>query len=257
MNPVKNDNKPGKSVKIRFYAELNDFLSGTEKQKPFCFPFKGIMTVREAIESLGVPHSGVDLVLVNGEPAELTQRIQADDYISVYPEFEAFDISDVSRIRKKPLRTSRFIVDAHMGKLSRDLRMLGFDTLFAGTVSDAEIIETAAREKRVILTRDRDLLKSGKVDHGYYVRAVRRHDQLKEVINKFDLRSQFDPFTRCMVCNGILTDASLSEIAGRLNPELTNMYMSFFRCSGCGRIYWEGSHYARMMAKIEHLSEYF
>jgi uncharacterized protein len=244
-----------KTARIRFYAELNDFLRTGQKQKNFDFSFKGQVTVRDAIESLGVPHSAVDLMLVNGLPAPFSQRIHSGDMISVYPEFETFDISGISQIRKKPLRTSRFIVDAHLGKLARELRMLGFDTLFAREISDNEIISLACNERRTIITRDRDLLKSEKVDHGYYVRSTHSGDQLKEVINKFDLYSQFSPFTRCLICNGELFNVTLAEISDKIKPETASVFKDFFRCSGCHRIFWEGSHYERMKNYIEKLTE--
>ena len=145
------------------------------------------------------------------------------------------------------------MVDAHLGKLSRDLRMLGFDTLFAGKLRDNEIIDIAVRDKRIILTRDRDLLKSDKVDHGYYIRAVNSADQLQEVISKFDLASQCKPFTRCLVCNGILNDVQQEEIKDFVKPELLLVFKDFYRCSDCCRIYWEGSHYNRMTEKINQL----
>ncbi len=238
---------------IRFYAELNDFLHPSQKHKSFEFFFKGRVTVREAVESLGVPHSAVDLILINGQSAGIAQKVEEGDLISVYPEFETFDISEISEIRKKPLRSSCFIVDAHLGKLTRDLRMLGFDSLFAGKMSDMEIINVSVREKRTILTRDRDLLKSQKVDHGYYVRETRAPDQLREVITRFDLWSQFRPFTRCLVCNGILQEVDREEVIGLVKPELTAVFEDFYRCSECKRIYWEGSHYLKMLERINGL----
>lgn len=244
-----------KKVIIRFYAELNDFLPVAKKQSDIEYCFKGMITTREAIESLGVPHSAVDLILINGQPEDFTVRLNPDDRISVYPEFEMLDISEVTRLRKEPLRSSRFIADAHLGKVARNLRMLGFDTLFSGELTDREIIEVSNREKRIILTRDRDLLKSHLVGHGYYVRATGTDDQMKEIILKFDLAGQFKPFTRCLVCNGILADASQHDIQHLIKPELLDVHQAFFCCTDCGRIYWEGSHYNRMLEKINKLSE--
>ena len=213
-----------KKVILRFYAELNDFLPAAKRQTDFEYFFNGVITAKEAIESSGVPHSAVDLLLINGEPAAFSAKLNQNDRISVFPEFEMLDISGVTQLRKKPLRNTRFMADAHLGKLARNLRMLGFDTLFAGDLPDREIIETAAREKRTILTRDRDLLKSDRVDHGYYVRATATGEQLSEIIAKFDLGSQFQPFTRCLVCNGVLEEAGSQEIAGKVKPELVELF---------------------------------
>jgi uncharacterized protein len=244
-----------KKVTFRFYAELNDFLPVKQKQQIFDYYYKGTITVKDAVESMGVPHSSIDLILVNGQPADFSQKLQRDDFVSVFPEFETFDISDINRLRKKPLRTSRFMADAHLGKLARDLRMLGFDTLFANNLPDKEIIALAAREKRTILTRDRDLLKSDKVDHGYYIRAIGCLEQLEEVISKFDLFSQFKPFSRCLVCNGTLEALEKSEIQGLVKPELAVFFSRFFHCPDCKRIYWEGSHFLKMSEKINKLSK--
>jgi uncharacterized protein with PIN domain len=246
-----------KKVFIRFYAELNDFLPVHLRQKQVEYCFNGLITVRDAVESMGVPLSAVDLILVNGEPCGFRTRLRPDDRVSVYPEFEMLDISGLTRLRNNPLRITRFIADAHLGKLARQLRMLGFDTLFSGTLPDEKIIQVSAEEKRIILTRDRELLKSDKVDHGYYVRATVTDDQLIEVIFKFDLTHQFRPFTRCLVCNGLLEDFPKDELPSGLPAELIAMHKEFFRCSACGKVYWEGSHYNRMSEKINKLSGSF
>lgn len=242
-----------KSVRIRFYAELNDFLQPLRKQQLTEYAFKCVVTIREAIESLGVPHTAVDLVLVNGTPESLTCRLQEGDLVSVYPEFETFDISGISKVRRKPLRITRFMADAHLGKLARHLRMLGFDTSFAGTLPDQEIIVLAAAEKRIILTRERELLKSGNVDHGYYVRATTSRAQLEEVVQKFDLWSQCHPFSRCLVCNGELVSVPVEEVRGEVKEDTATIFSDFFRCSGCRRVFWEGSHYGHMMRHIDAL----
>jgi uncharacterized protein with PIN domain len=238
---------------VRFYAELNDFIKPVFRQRKIEQPVKGRVTVKNVVESLGVPHSAIDLVLVNGNAVDFGHMVQPGDYISVYPEFESFDISGISRNRKKPLRTSRFIADAHLGKLATKLRMLGFDTLFSGELSDEEIINLAFAQKRIILTRDREMLKSGRVDHGYYVRSVQPARQLKEVIDKFDLGSQFRPFTRCLKCNGNLMKALKKEVENLVPGDIATLFQAFFRCSGCGKIYWEGSHYESMKADIKSL----
>jgi uncharacterized protein len=242
-----------KTATIRFYAELNDFLKNGRKYSPFEFSFKGNMIVKDAIESLGVPHSSVDLVLVNSQPVDFRHIIHQGDYISVYPEFESLDVSEVTSIRRKPLRITRFIIDAHLGRLARKLRMLGFDSIYENDITDEVIIQTAESEKRIILTRDKGILKSEKVTHGYYVRSTRTEEQLDEIIRKFDLESQFRPFTRCLVCNGKLAKARLPEVINELNPDTATIFKVFFRCTGCGKIFWEGSHYDRMKAFIRNL----
>lgn len=242
-----------KFVTIRFYAELNDFLKSVWKQKAFEFSYKGVVTVREAIETLGVPHSAVDLVLVNSRPAALTQRLKEGDYLSVYPVFESFDISMLSPNPRPPLRSSSFFTDVHLGKLTKLLRLLGFDTLYDNHIDDDELIEKANRSNRIILTRDHDLLKSNRVTHGYYVRATNPREQIKEVVDKFDLYNQFKAFSRCLVCNGLLKKVPLSAIRDQINSDTDAMFTRFFRCQNCHHVYWEGSHFNDMAQTIENI----
>ena len=240
---------------FRFYAELNDFLADERKQKSFEHALKTPVTIREAIESLNVPLSEVDLILINSKPAELNQRIREGDYISVYPVFESFDISSVSKTRTKPLRTTRFILDAHLGKLAKYLRMLGFDTLYQNDFKDSEIIAIALKEKGIILTRDKSLLKSKDIQHGYYVRATEKHEQLREVVRKFDLYNQFHSFTRCMTCNTKLVSKKKEEIIHKLDPETTAIFNEFYYCPYCDKVFWKGSHFERMEKLIRSLAQ--
>jgi uncharacterized protein with PIN domain len=144
------------------------------------------------------------------------------------------------------LRITRFILDAHLGKLARYLRMLGFDTLYRNDYSDEEIIEIAREQKRIILTRDKLLLRSPRVNHGYYVRAIEKHGQLKEVVAKFDLYSRFKSFTRCMTCNTELLSKSKESIYDRVDPDIYNCFSEFFFCPACDKVFWKGSHFERM-----------
>lgn len=235
-----------KTVRLRFYAELNNFLTQNERQKSFDYSFPGPITVKEVIESMKVPPSEVDLILANGKPVGFDYHVNDSDYISVYPVFEQFDISSVSQLRKIPLRITRFILDAHLGKLAKYLRMFGFDTLYRNDYPDETIRKIAGEELRIILTRDRDLLNHKDVTHGYYVRAIHPKDQLAEIINKFDLYSQTDPLTRCLNCNHLLLNAGKEEIREEVDPDTFRIYNEFYRCPDCRKIYWKGSHYDHM-----------
>ena len=231
---------------FRFYAELNDFLPDDIKQKAFTYSMKTPVSVREAIESLNVPLSEVDLVLINSIPSGWNQSLHEGDYISVYPVFESLDISTLIKTRKIPLRITRFILDAHLGKLAKYLRMLGFDTLYRNDYEDSEIIAIARQENRIILTRDKPLLKSKEVQHGYYVRATKKHGQLTEVVQKFDLYNQFRSFTRCMTCNSELIPKKKEEIIQKIDPETSAAFNEYFYCPHCDKVFWKGSHFERM-----------
>jgi uncharacterized protein with PIN domain len=235
-----------KQFTFRFYAELNDFLATENKHKAFKLYLKTPVTVREAIESLGIPLSEIDLILINSKPAELNHSLHEQDYVSVYPVFESFDISGISKIRRRPLRESRFILDAHLGKLAKYLRMLGFDTLYQNDFGDQEIIDIARKENRIILTRDKLLLRSKKVDHGYYVRETEKHAQLIEIVKKFDLYSQFRSFTRCMTCNAVLVKKEKKDVANKIDEDTARIFKEFFHCPACDKVFWKGSHFERM-----------
>ncbi|MCK6619544.1 MAG: Mut7-C ubiquitin/RNAse domain-containing protein [Calditrichaceae bacterium] len=237
-----------KIARFRFYEELNDFLPPEKRKIAFDYLFKGRPGVKDAIEALGVPHPEVDMILVNGRPVDFSYLLQDGDRVAVYPVFEALDISGVTRLREKPLRNPRFILDVHLGKLARRLRLLGFDARYANHYSDREIIEIAAAEQRIILTRDRGLLKNKQVRRGYWLRSQQPREQLEEVLARFDLASLAQPFTRCLECNSEITAVEKEAIAGQLLPDTRKFYRQFYQCRGCGKIYWQGSHYRKMLA---------
>ena len=243
-----------KNITFRCYAELSDFLSQEQRQKQFVHPLKTPLTLGEALESLRIPWSEVDLVLVNGEPEALDARLRDNDFVSVYPTFETLDIGELKSLHAQVLRVTRFILDAHLGKLAKYLRMLGFDSLYRNDFGDDEIIELALQEKRIILTRDKLLLRSRRVTHGYYVRATEKHAQLREVVQKFDLYSQFKSFTRCMTCNAELVPKSRDEIRDLVDEDTLQFFHEFFYCPACMNVYWQGSHFKRMESFIRDLT---
>ena len=232
-------------ARFRFYAELNDFLPDESRGKELTRHFSVSGSVKDFVESFGVPHTEVDLVLANGKPVDFSYQVSDGDRISVYPVFESLDISSVSRVRPAPLRTNRFVLDVHLGRLAAYLRMAGFDALCGKQASDAELAEIVAREGRVLLTRDRCLLMRTAVERGYWVRSTVPKQQLLEVVKRFDLAGSMRPFTRCLDCNTILEVASREAVLERLPPKI--MDKDVFRiCPSCQRVYWEGSHHERM-----------
>lgn len=242
-----------KKAYFRFYEELNDFLPHHKRKKNFEYHFWGSPSVKDAIQALGVPHTEVDLILVNSSPVDFTYHLQAEDQISVYPIFESLDISAINPLRSKPLRRLKFILDVHLGKLSRYLRMLGFDTLYDNQFSDEEIMRIAREEKRIILTCDLEILKNNAVTHGYYLKSQHPREQIKEVIQRFDLTAHMQPFSRCMDCNGKLENVEKQVIIEHLEVQIRKDFEEFYRCTKCGKIYWKGSHYERMLTMIDNL----
>ncbi len=233
---------------FRFYAELNDFLPPPRRFTEFRHDSLDISTVKDFIESFGVPHTEVDLILVNGEPVDFAYRVRNGDRISVYPVFEAFDIAPLARLRPEPLREPRFVLDVHLGRLAAYLRMLGFDALYRNDYTDEQLAAVAGGAgHRILLTRDAGLLKRAAVTHGYYVRETNARRQLREIVARFDLARLVRPFTRCMRCNTPLEDAAKDEVAPELPPRTAALHHEFRRCPGCRRIYWKGAHYRRML----------
>ncbi len=231
---------------LRFYEELNDFLPKEKKKTSFPCIFSGNPSVKDLIESLGVPHVEVDLILVNGNPVNFSYKVNDEDNISVYPVFESLDIKGITHLRQKPLRNIRFILDEHLGKLAKYLRLCGFDTLISKEYTDNEIVIISVSEKRIILTRDRQLLKNRQVTHGCWIRSVHTDEQVIEVFRRFDLKNIVKPFSRCLECNSLLIEVSKDDIQDRLLPDTRKYYENFRKCPGCDRIYWEGSHFERM-----------
>lgn len=238
------------AARFRFYAELNDFLPESSDGKELVRRFDVSGSVKDLIESFGVPHTEVDLVLANGEPVDFSYAVRDGDLISVYPVFESLDISSVSHVRVTPLRSLRFLLDVHLGRLAAYLRMAGFDAVYGNQASDAELESVVAQERRILLTRDRYLLMRARVDRGYWIRSSEPKHQLLEVVRRFDLAGTMQPFTRCMRCNGVLEGATRESVLGRV-PSGVAQKGAFRLCPGCGRLYWEGSHYARMSTLLE------
>jgi hypothetical protein len=237
-----------KHASFRFYAELNDFLDPADRGRPLDYRFDGGPAIKDPIETLGVPHSEVDLILVDGNSVGFGHRLGDRERVAVYPVFEGFDISPLQQLRAKPLRVTRFVVDVNLGKLARRLRMLGFDTVYGNRLEDGEIVDIARRERRIILTRDRRLLFRKAVSHGYWVRSDDPARQLDEVVERLDLAAQSRPLQRCLECNGLIESVAAEQVWSRLEPLTRRYYRKFYRCPDCDKIYWEGSH-------VEHMAD--
>ena len=236
---------------FRFYAELNDFLAPDRRQIAFLHSVDQRASIKDVIESLGVPHTEIDLILVDGRSVDFSYLVRDGDRVSVYPVFEALDISPVALVRPQPLREVRFVLDTHLGRLAAYLRLAGFDTICRPDLGDAELAGISLREQRILLTRDHGLLKRKVVTHGYFVRATRPADQLVEVLGRFDLVRSVAPFSRCLRCNGEIENAAPDLVWSRLPPRIRATHREFWRCRSCGRAYWKGSHYARLAGLLD------
>jgi uncharacterized protein with PIN domain len=235
-----------KHARFRFYAELNDFLPPARRGVTFPVELHGGPSVKDVIESLGIPHTEIDLVLADGESVDFSWRVRDGARVSVYPVFESIDIAPLARVRPVPLREIRFVLDGHLGRLARYLRMLGFDARWSNDARDEEIARVAAAEQRIVLTRDSGLLKRRIVTHGYRVRETEPRRQLGEVVDRLDLLRSIVPFRRCLCCNALLESVGKEDVEDALPPRVREGHDTFRRCPGCGRVYWAGSHLRRM-----------
>ena len=240
-------------ISIRFYGELNDFLPPDQRQQVLQATLRPDSSIKDMIESLGVPHTEIDLILVNGQPSGFNQRLKDNDHLSAYPAFTSLDVSQLNHLQPPPLQPPRFVLDCHLGRLAAYLRLLGFDTLYQNNYHDAELAAISTKEERILFTCDRQLLMRREITRGYFVRSRQPHQQLPEVIRRFNLKNALQPFSRCMHCNGPLHSVEKDAISQHLPPRTKMYFNEYWQCEGCQKVYWKGSHYERMQTWIDNL----
>jgi uncharacterized protein with PIN domain len=234
---------------FRFYEELNRFVAPALRKRDFAYAVAPGASVKHAIEALGVPLTEVELILVDGVSVGFDHPLAGGERVAVYPKFEAFDIASLLRVREAPLRSTRFVADAHLGRLARHLRFLGYDTLYHNAWHDRELVERARAEQRIVLTRDRELLKRRDVTHGCYLHATAPLEQLRELVQRLELHAPgAEP--RCLECNGTLEAVPKEAVDHRLPPRTRAAFDAFWRCAGCDRVYWRGSHWQRLRGRL-------
>ncbi len=238
---------------FRFYEELNDFLPPDRRKIAFDYAFNGTPSVKDSSEAIGVPHPEVDLILVDDVSVGFDHLLNGGERVAVYPMFERIDIIPLTRLRANPLREPRFVLDVHLGKLARYLRLLGFDTIYERDYDDATIAAISRKERRLLLTRDKGLLKRKAVTRGYWLRNIQPRLQIAEVVEAFDLHRVVRVFSRCMVCNHTLDTVPEALVRDALPAGLRGQFDRLSQCSGCGRLYWPGSHYDRLVDLVSNL----
>jgi len=242
-------------VIFRFYGDLNDFLPEDQKYKSFSHFFKGQPAVKDIVESLGIPHPEVDLLLINGKSSDFSHQLIGGERVAVYPIFESLDVSAISQVRPAPPRDFRFTLDVHLGKLAAYLRMVGFDSHYSNNASQDQLVNDAATESRILLTFNRKLLMKKNVDYGYMVRSRDPNLQLAEVLTHFKLVDRLRPFEICLVCNGIVRPVPKEEVLSSLPKNVLESLAEFHQCPDCGRIYWKGTHYQHMNDFIQKIKK--
>ncbi len=240
---------------IRLHGELNDFLQPDDRHRDLRVLMQDTPSVKDAIESMNVPHVEVGLILIDGRPAGFEETLHGDERVEVYPLSDTPDTADAPALRPQEPSPPRFIADVHLKKLARDLRLLGFDTTYADKDHhhDPLIAAQAADDDRIALTRDVGLLKRKIVQHGRWVRATVPNQQIVEIMDRYGLAPLAEPFKRCLVCNGLLKQTTAEEVEGEAPAELLESDCDFHRCQSCRRVFWPGSHHDRLVARVERL----
>jgi uncharacterized protein with PIN domain len=232
-----------KVAHFHFDEDLAALLPGRRGELDLDYPFTGPQSAKHLIESLGIPHTEIGSLRVNGE--------------TVAPDFQVRDGDDVavaaSRQETEATREPQFILDGHLGRLAAHLRMLGLDCMYRSEAADQELACASVAEDRILLTRDRRLLMRKIITHGHLVRNLIPRRQLREIVDRYHLRPWIKPFQRCIRCNHLLESARKADLADRLEP-LTRRYFDEFRiCPVCKQIYWKGSHFDKMVRLIAEL----
>jgi uncharacterized protein with PIN domain len=236
------------TIRLTFHGDLSFFLkskaASVERQ------LSERTSIKDVIEACGVPHTEVDLILVDSEPVDFAAILTQDVGVDVYPPNETRSpLFPEDRLQVRDIE--KFVADGHLGKLVRDLRLLGIDVACDPVAEDRQLVRTAGEEDRALLTRDRRLLMHAAVRHGYYLRSQDPLEQTVEVLRRFDLGSTLAPFSRCLRCNALLEPANKAEVFDQLEPLTRIYYEQFRRCGGCGQVYWSGSHFDKLRARVE------
>lgn len=236
-------------VTIRFYGDLQTLAWDADRGGEVRVPVERPRSVKDAVESCGVPHTEVDLALVNGDSVAWDRLVEPGDRVSAYPLFASLDVP--SAVRPPALDPVTFLLDVHLGRLARRLRLLGFDTAYRNDADDADLAAESVAQQRWLLTRDRGLLMRAAVTHGYLVRATDPHEQVLEVARRFHLYGAVRPLTRCANCNGQLAPVAKADIDHLLEPGTRRDHDTFVQCGDCGQVYWPGSHTDDLHAFID------
>ncbi len=230
------------NVYFRFYDDLNDFLPRYQRHREIVYDLANKAGIKDTIEALGIPHTEVEKIVVNGEEVDFSYIIAGGEKCSIYPA--------VPGSKEYP---EKFVLDVHLGKLANFLRMLGFDTLYRNHADDDELAEISSREERILLSRDRGLFKRSIVIYGYYVRETNPEKQLEEVLRRFNFMDKIQPFRVCINCNTNLEPVAKETVIDLIPPKARERYDTFSRCPSCSQIFWKGTHYEKMQKFIADL----
>ncbi|MDL5203516.1 Mut7-C RNAse domain-containing protein [Streptomyces sp. ALI-76-A] len=234
-------------IHVEFAPELALFVAHRHRTGATPVATDGVSTLGHVVESLGVPLTEVGALVVDGRQAAVSHIPAAGESVRVHP---------VERPQRVPGAPLRFLLDVHLGTLARRLRLLGVDTAYESTdIGDPALAARSAAERRVLLSRDRGLLRRRELWAGAFVYSTRPEEQLRDVLDRF--RPGLQPWTRCTACNGLLRKATKEELADLLHGGTQRSYDVFGQCRECGQAYWKGAHHERLEAVVERALEEF
>ncbi|MGW1979797.1 Mut7-C RNAse domain-containing protein [Streptomyces sp. NPDC001889] len=232
----------GPEIHLLIAPELHLFIPAEHRhpQTPTSLLTDGTSTLGHTIESLGIPLTEAGRLLVDGEEVTVAHIPRAGETVGVHP---------VQRPQHIPGAPLRFLLDVHLGTLARRLRLLGVDAAYESEdIGDPALAALSARERRVLLSRDRGLLRRREIWAGAYVYSDRPDDQLRDVLGRF--APPLTPWTRCTACNGPLREAGKDAVRAQLRQGTQRTYDVFAQCAECERVYWRGAHHARLEAIV-------
>ncbi|MFF4904572.1 Mut7-C RNAse domain-containing protein [Streptomyces sp. NPDC001260] len=228
----------GPEIHVEFAPELALFVQRRPRRT---LVTDGVSSLGHAVESAGVPLTEVGTLRVDGREVPVSYVPAAGDRV---------EVRTVERPQRVPGAPLRFLLDVHLGTLARRLRLLGVDTAYESMdIGDPALAALSAAEKRVMLSRDRGLLRRRELWAGAYVYSTRPEDQLRDILDRF--RPELRPWTRCTACNGLLKEATKEEVADQLHGGTQRSYDVFAQCRECGRAYWKGAHHEQLVAIVE------
>lgn len=244
------------TVSFIFHGYLKQLLKKELRNaSTFLHYFDRRASIKDVIESLGIPHPVIESLIVNGQEVGFDYILLDNDTVEVSPLTPPVNPFIPTVLRPEALEKISFAVDVNAGKLALFLRILGFDTVYESGMRNGRLVEIAISQNRILLTRDVNLLKRKTVMHGYLLREQDPKRQLVEVVRLYDLCSRIKPLTRCIPCNGLLVPTSKEVILERLEPLTRKYYNSFQICEECRKIYWPGSHQEKINRFIENILE--
>ena len=244
------------TASLIFHGSIRDLLNtvSCNRAGSVCYQFEEQPSIKDAIESLGPPHTEIIAITVNDIAVGFDYLLRNNDKVEVF----AFDgnptVAQQDQLPNLPNGIPRFILDVHLGGLARYLRFAGFDTLYSSMdPGDQSIAYVSKHENRIAVSRDIGLLKRSIIQYGYWIRHTQVQNQFSEIAKRYKLMAYANPFSRCTLCNGLIDQVEKHAVINELPPRVGEQFNEFWRCSQCQQIYWKGLHYLKIKKCIDDL----